>query len=66
MLIKTPYDIGEIVYVKNDPDQFERIITGMTVRANNLVSYELSLLAQETHHYDFEISREPDQMKKLG
>jgi hypothetical protein len=35
--IKTKYNIGDIVYLKTDVEQLERMITGITIRENGLV-----------------------------
>lgn len=51
------YDFGDSVYLKTDIDQFERIVTGMTLREGSTV-YLLSLGTEETAHYYCEISTE--------
>jgi hypothetical protein len=57
MMIDNEFNIGEVVYLKTDPEQFPRIVTGLSVRTT-IVSYELSLGECLSCHYDFEISRE--------
>lgn len=42
MLIDLEYEFGTIVYLKTDPDQFPRIITGAQVHPGNYVVYQLS------------------------
>lgn len=58
MVIDNKYGFGQEVYLKTDTDQKLRIITGMLLRPNGLVSYELSCGIDSRWHYDFEISTE--------
>ena len=51
------FEFGELVYLKTDIDQHQRIVTGHSVRGNT-VRYELSCGTQETYHLKIEISRE--------
>ena len=57
------YKIGDIVYLKTDLDQVERIVTGITIRPNNSFSYCLAFDTIETWHYDIEMSTEKDILK---
>lgn len=63
MIIDTKYAIGQTVYLKTDPDQAEKIITGINIRQTGL-SYELSFGHTSSWHYDFEITEEKDVVKK--
>lgn len=66
LTIDNGYDIGEIIYLRTDPDQSPRVITGIKIRANNTVIYMISLGATaETEHYEFEISEEANQSMKI-
>jgi hypothetical protein len=56
------FDIGDSVYLKTDPEQAERLVTGISVRQNG-ITYAISHLTTETWHYDFEISKERDIIK---
>ncbi|RLD76319.1 MAG: hypothetical protein DRJ15_15550 [Bacteroidetes bacterium] len=58
------FKIGDTVYLKTDPAQLERLITGINIRQNGL-SYEVSLSEDLSWHYDFELSREQNIAKKL-
>lgn len=58
MVIDNKYGFGQEVYLKTDIDQRVRIITGMLLRPNGLISYELSCGTDTRWHYDFEISTE--------
>lgn len=56
------FDIGDSVYLKTDPEQAERLVTGVNIRQNG-ISYALSYLTDESYHYDFEITKERDIIK---
>lgn len=64
MVIDNVYAIGELVYLKTDPDQDQRLITGIIVRATSLI-YELSLADRASNHYDFEIVKEENTLIKI-
>lgn len=57
-----PFSIGDIVFLKTDVDQFERIVTGICIKPTGY-TYELTLCDKESWHYDFEISRNMDIIK---
>ena len=56
---------GDIVYLKTDPEQMPRMVTGWIVRPTQLIYY-LSYDTLESTHYPIEISKEPNELKKLG
>lgn len=56
------FDIGDSVFLKTDPEQSERLVTGISVRQNG-ITYALSYLTNESYHYDFEITKERDIIK---
>lgn len=56
------FDIGDSVYLRTDPEQAERLVTGISVRQNG-ITYAISHLTNETWHYDFEITKERDIIK---
>jgi hypothetical protein len=58
--------IGQTVFIKNDKDQCELIVTGYTVRPNGLITYILSDLGHETSFYDFELTDEKDTLKSIS
>lgn len=58
MRIENEYNIEDVVFLKTDPDQLERIVTGITVRPGNTILYEVACETEETSHYGFEISRQ--------
>ena len=59
---KIPFKIGDIVYLKTDPEQRERLVTGYYIRETS-VTYLLSYETIESTHYDFEISKDKDIIK---
>jgi hypothetical protein len=60
---KISFNIGDYVYLKTDIDQYKRLVTGYTVRFNE-VTYLLSLGEEESTHYELEISDEIDILLK--
>lgn len=54
--------IGQIVYLKTDPEQLERIITQIAMRPGDYL-YSLVCGVEESFHYDFEFSEEKDILK---
>lgn len=57
--------IGDIVFLKTDPDQRARIVIGIFIRPNGK-SYYLSCGVEESFHYEIEMSTEPDIVFKTG
>ena len=53
----TEYEYGDLVYLKTDPDQLSRMVTGYTNR-NGHITYELSLGVHTSWHVGVEISTE--------
>ena len=63
-------EIGEIVYIKTDIDQYERVITKKRTEEypnkTSLVMYGVSFGDfNESYHYDFELSKNKDILKTL-
>jgi hypothetical protein len=56
-IIESKYEIGQIIYLKTDIDQKQRIVTGIIVRSQSIL-YELSCGTETSGHYDFEITTE--------
>lgn len=57
---KLEFQIEQIVYLNTDKEQVPRIVTGISLRPFNSVTYGLTHNATETWHYGFEISDERD------
>lgn len=56
-VIDNKFELGQIVYLKTDTDQKERIVTGFCIRQSGQ-SYELAQGSISSWHYDFEICEE--------
>lgn len=59
MTIKTKFNFGDIVYLKTDPEQYPRMVVGVSVRPTSM-TYMLALGSTESFHYEIEISRQRD------
>jgi len=57
------FNIGETVYLKTDNDQVERLITGISLRPCNAVTYCLAYGQNKSWHYGIEISYERNLIK---
>lgn len=57
------FDLGQIVYLKMDNEQNERMVTGINLRPNQSVIYYLSFGDAETCHYGIEINDKIDILK---
>ena len=64
MLADTIFNIGNIVFLKTDSEQKERIVTGFIVR-QNYISYNINCGTEESWHYDFEMTIEKDVLKSV-
>jgi hypothetical protein len=64
MVIENDFNIGEAVYLKTDNDQNERVVTGIQVSPHGLF-YRLVNGTTETWHYNIEINREKNVLKKM-
>lgn len=60
--MKLKYEIGQMAYLKTDPNQNEFIVTGILYRDGS-VQYELSYVLETTWHYAFEMSGVRDIVK---
>ena len=52
-----PFEIGQFVYLKTDPDKYQRQITRIMINPDSL-QFELTLGSMSSWHYDFEITFE--------
>ena len=64
MIIENDFNIGETVYLKTDNDQKERVVTGIQISPLGLL-YRLVNGTTETWHYNMEINRERNVLKKM-
>jgi hypothetical protein len=60
-----PPDIGDIVYLRTDPDKYERLIVSFKVEPSGMVLYELACGDRKSNHYEFEIQREIQGRSKI-
>lgn len=66
MIVNVPYEFGDIVFLKTDPDQYERMVYKISIYPNGAVMVALSFGATNSEHYDFEVSTQKDLMKELN
>jgi len=57
---KLEFQIQQTVYLKTDKEQKPRLVTGITLRPFNSVTYGLTEATCENWHYGFEITEERD------
>lgn len=62
--IITDYSIGNLVYLKTDPEQKERIVIEITISEGS-ISYNLACGVNSSWHFSCEIAEEKDELKKL-
>ena len=53
--VNNEFSIKDVVFLKTDPQQYDRIVTGIIVR-NREVTYELMSETEASEHFDYEIS----------
>ena len=65
--IQTPigYYIGDMVYLKTDPDQHPRIVMGVWLRPDGVL-YQLNKGESTSWHFELEMIGEPDIVKKTS
>lgn len=65
--LETKYWFGEMVYLKHDPEQLPRMVTDIEFCGSpNKPRYHLSIGGECYPHYDYEITREPNELIKMG
>lgn len=64
MKIELKFPIGSCVYLKTDIEQSLRLVTHATISATGIL-YGLSLGSESSEHYDFEISKDIDIVKRF-
>jgi hypothetical protein len=64
IVVDNEFEIGQIVYLKTDPEQLERIVFGILVFGKSEVIYKLTAGTLNSEHYGFEISTDKDVLKK--
>lgn len=59
--MKEKYTIEQEVYLRTDPEQFKRLVTGILKRQNTIIYYVVCG-TDETAHYEFELTTEKSLM----
>lgn len=57
MVIDNKYEIGQIVFLKTDKEQLERLIIGINISSLGII-YRVVNGAIETYHYEMELLEE--------
>ena len=60
------YGLGQTVYLRTDPEQRERLVTGIEFTASGGVIYILSQCLDTSRHYELEISATVNDALRLG
>jgi hypothetical protein len=67
MIVKIDYKIGQIIYLKNDPEQREYLLNRIFIEQKNLLTLELLNLEGELIEVnEIHCSKERDYLKMLG
>ena len=59
------YDLEQIVYLKTDREQLERIITGINISPSGII-YRVNCADMDSFHYDFEMTKNKDLVKSTN
>ena len=54
------FNFGQLVYLKTDPEQFQRMVIGIRVYADKSIVYDLAFGTNSSCHHEVEISEEKD------
>lgn len=57
--IEFKFGLGDLVYLKTDPDQLPRILTKVLITPKDII-YITNINGIETEHYDFELTSKRD------
>lgn len=58
MTINNKFKLGEVVFLRTDPEQFARIIVAIQLTVDGGMLYKLAVGMNEQWHYEVEITRE--------
>lgn len=58
MLIDNKHELGDVVYLISDPEQYKRIITDIKIGLDGGLIYYLALGVESTQHYELELTKE--------
>jgi len=65
-MTKWDFELGSTVYLKTDPEQFERLVTERKEQIGGTKLYGLSTDLVFSYHYGVEVSAEYDELKALN
>ncbi len=63
---KIEFNLGQKVYIKTDEEQLQRMVTGLHLRPDHSIIYNISHETRETDHYGIELSAERDVLLATG
>jgi hypothetical protein len=66
MIFESDIETNQIVYLVTDPEQKERIVTGVKFESGGSIIYFLGCAAEESYHQRGELSTQKDLNKLLG
>lgn len=68
MTISTKYNICELVFLKHDPEQLQRMVTAIIIRQphGRGIIYELSSGSETSEHSEYELSADCDHGFKMN
>lgn len=66
LTIEIEHDFADIVFLKTDPEQNERIVTELILKPTGAVLYGLSCGSTDSSHYGFEIITHKDFLKSTN
>lgn len=62
--IDVEYEFGDLVYLRTDPQQLERLVTGYILRPGSAPIYKVTFNTGETAHFGIELSTEKDEVRQ--
>lgn len=61
--IEHEYTFGDYVYIKTDPEQYERQIVEIVIHESGMIIYALQCGVDRSHHYEFELTQNKNYRK---
>ena len=65
MIIENKFEIGDMVYLKTDPDQLIQIIVAIHVFKSGELMYKIASGSEVSIHYEFELSDTINEQLKI-
>lgn len=65
MVIDNKHNFGDTVYLITDPDQCSRLVIAVRIDPGNVLMYLLRSCEESNWFYEFEMTNEPDTVKKV-